>query len=114
MPSRWGNISGPAGRNARFSETWFGRLGAIGILGRYATNQSAHGLSMLRRFASVAVASGNIYESYTMAGAVGGCVANFPTTSHNARKYAHTYTHTFCPRVPMCYSSSPACPNTQQ
>ena len=58
--------------HAPCAQTWFGRLGSLAILGRYQTNQSDAGLALLRRFATVAVASGNVYESYDMNGKVGG------------------------------------------
>ena len=71
VASRWGNLS-IAQPSPRFAETWFGRLGAIGVLGRYAQAQPDRGLALLRSFAVAAAATNDIYESYTMAGALGG------------------------------------------
>ena len=71
VASRWGNLSIKAPSD-RFAETWFGRLGAVAILGRYAQGQAAHGLALLRSFAGAAAATKDIYESYTMKGAIGG------------------------------------------
>jgi hypothetical protein len=71
VASRWGNLS-ISRPSERFAETWFGRLGAIAILGRYAQGQAEHGLALLRSFASAAAATKDIYESYTMRGAIGG------------------------------------------
>lgn len=68
VASRWGNLHG----SERFAETWFGRLGAIAVLGRYAQAQPDHGLALLRSFAVAATATNDIYESYTMGGALGG------------------------------------------
>ena len=69
--SRWGNLS-IAQPSPRFAETWFGRLGAIGVLGRYAQAQPDRGLALLRSFAVAAAATNDIDESYTMTGALGG------------------------------------------
>jgi hypothetical protein len=41
-------------------------------MSRFATNQSAHARSLLERISEVFVASGNVYESYDMAGGLGG------------------------------------------
>ena len=41
-------------------------------MARFATNQSAHARKLLERISEVFVDSGNIYESYDMAGGLGG------------------------------------------
>lgn len=41
-------------------------------MARFATNQSAHARKLLERISEVFVDSGNIYESYDMAGGIGG------------------------------------------
>lgn len=41
-------------------------------MARFASNQSAHARRLLNRISEVFVASGNVYESYDMAGGLGG------------------------------------------
>eukprot|EP01051_Picozoa_sp_SAG22_P000762 SAG22_NODE_23_length_31399_cov_35.631313_31_plen_127_part_00 len=68
VPTIWNNRT----RSGRDAETWFGRNGAGNIMARFASNQSAHARKLLDRISEVFVASGNIYESYDMAGGIGG------------------------------------------
>lgn len=52
--------------------TGFGRNGAPNIMARFADGQGEHARQLLARIAQVFVDSGNIYESYDMAGKLGG------------------------------------------
>lgn len=47
-------------------------------MARFASNQSAHARQLLDRISEVFVASGNIYESYDMAGGLASARASPP------------------------------------
>ena len=75
VPTMWNNRS----RSGRDAETWFGRNGAGNIMARFAAAnnqsqswQSPHARQLLERISQVFISSGNIYESYDMAGYLGG------------------------------------------